>query len=135
MRNPKTLFIGLAAALILVSELAVAQVYSWKDPATGQSRFSNIAPPWYKRGENVSGPRVVATVGEKVIDDTALPYEDRLLLSGKSKQAVNQSRLQDSLGTGKARPQYGDPPGTRADGRRSADRTAAGEKTRTGRGS
>lgn len=131
MRNSKLLCIGLAAALILVSKLAVAQMYSWKDPATGQSRFSSIAPPWYKRSEGVSGPRVIATLGEKVIDDTALSYEDRLLLSGKPKQTAIQPGLQNSLGPATARTPLADPAATRADGRRAA----AGEAARTGKGS
>jgi len=89
-----TLRTGLAAAFLLVSNLACAQVYAWKDPNTGASKFSNIAPPWYSRGEQVSGPRVIVTVGGKVVDDTALPYEDRLLLSCKSKHYIETLRLQ-----------------------------------------
>ena len=90
MRILKFVCCGLAAALVMTGGPAGAQVYSWKDPASGQSRFSNIAPPWYSHGEVVSGPRVIATVGEKVIDDTALPYERRLLISGKSKDTIDK---------------------------------------------
>lgn len=86
--------IGLAAAIALACTPALAQMYAWKDPASGQSRFSNIAPPWYNRGESVSGPRVVATLGDRVIDDTALAYEQRLLLLGKSKDYIDKLRLQ-----------------------------------------
>ena len=110
MRNSTTLCFGLAAAFALAGEPARAQVYSWKDPATGQSRLSNIAPPWYSRGENVSGPRVIATLGARVVDDTALAYERRLLLLGKSKDYVDRLRLQRQPG---------------ADARRPADQTAS----------
>jgi hypothetical protein len=89
---------GLAGAIALACAPALAQVYSWKDPASGQSRISNIAPPWYHRGEIVSGPRVVATLGDRVIDDTALAYEQRLLLLGKSKDYVDKLRLQKQQG-------------------------------------
>ena len=69
-------------------------MYSWKDPDTGGSYLSNIAPPWYSRGEMVSGPRVIATLGGKVVDDTACPYEERLLLSGKSNEYIEKLRQQ-----------------------------------------
>jgi len=71
-------------------------MYAWKDPNSGQSKFSNIAPPWYHRGEQVSGPRVIQTLGGKVVDDTALPYERRLLLSGKSQDYIDKLRLEKS---------------------------------------
>ncbi len=135
MKNSTTLCIGLAAAFILASELALAQVYTWKDPATGQSRFSNIAPPWYNRGEAVSGPRVVATVGERVIDDTALAYEDRLLLSGKSKDAVDKLRLPKIQTPAAAQPPNHEPAGTRAAGGRPADKTVAGGEAAKNQGS
>jgi len=91
--NSTALRFALAAAIALTCAPALAQVYAWKDPASGQSRFSNIAPPWYNRGESVSGPRVIATLGDRVIDDTALAYEQRLLLLGKSKDYVDKLRL------------------------------------------
>ncbi len=94
MKTIKSLCLAVAAASLLVSGLACAQVYSWKDPDSGQSKLSNIAPPWYSRGEIVSGPRVIQTLDGRVVDDTALPYEDRLLLSGKSRDYVEKLRLQ-----------------------------------------
>lgn len=94
MINSTALRFGLGAAIALACAPALAQMYSWKDPASGQSRFSNIAPPWYHRGESVSGPRVVATLGDRVIDDTALGYEQRLLLLGRSKNNADKLRLQ-----------------------------------------
>ena len=89
---------GLAAAIVLACAPALAQVYAWKDPASGQSRLSNIAPPWYNRGEFVGGPRVIATLGDRVIDDTALAYEQRLLLLGRSRDYVDKLRLQQQQG-------------------------------------
>ena len=102
MIDSSALRFGLAAAIALACAPALAQVYSWKDPVSGQSRFSNIAPSWYSRGENVSGPRVIATLGDRVIDDTALAYEQRLLLLGKSKDYVDKLRLQKQQGPANA---------------------------------
>ena len=68
-------------------------MYAWKDPETGRSKLSNIAPPWYSRDERVSGPRVIKTLNGKVADDTALAYEDRLLLSGRSREDIENLRL------------------------------------------
>ena len=84
----------LAAALLLTGGLAHGQVYSWKDAATGASRFSNVPPPWYRAMEAVDGPRVLVTIGIRVIDDTAQSYEDRLLLSGKSREQIEKLRQQ-----------------------------------------
>jgi len=92
LRNCKSFCFGLAAVLVLASAPARAQMYSWKDPATGQCKLSNLAPPWYNRGEVVGGPRVIATAGGQVIDDTALPYAERLLLLGKPKEQAGTPR-------------------------------------------
>ncbi len=133
MSNPKTFCFGLAAALVMASAPALAQVYSWKDPATGQSRFSNIAPRWYSRGEIVSGPRIIATVGRKTIDDTALPYEDRLLLSGKSGGYIDKLRLQRLQGS--EAPQVRNRESARAVDKPLADRAASRAATVNGQGS
>ncbi len=90
--------ITLAAVFLLAGELTCAQVYSWKNPSTGKTNFSNIAPSWYSRGETVSGPRVIKTSNGRVVDDTALSYEDRLLLSGKSNEYIENLRLQKAQG-------------------------------------
>jgi len=116
--NLKKFCFGIAAALVVASAPAGAQVYSWKDPATGQSKFSNIAPSWYSRHENVSGPRVIATIGGKVIDDTALPYADRLLLSGKSRDYIEKMGLQHQQGS----------PARQQPNRESAPNQAAGKR-------
>ena len=94
MENSGTFCFGLAAAFLVACEPVFAQMYSWKDPASGQTRFSNIAPPWYSRGEILSGSRVIATIGDRVIDYTALAYEQRLRLSGKSRDYVDKLRAQ-----------------------------------------
>jgi len=86
--------VALVAVLLLIGGLAHAQVYSWKDAASGASRFSNVPPPWYRATEAVDGPRVLVTIGIRVIDDTALSYEDRLLLSGKSREQIEKLRQQ-----------------------------------------
>ena len=124
----------MAAALLLASAPALAQVYSWRDPATGQSKFSNIAPPWYNRGEAVSGPRVVATVGDRVIDDTALPYEERLRLSGKSQEYIDGLRPQIQQGDAARQIRNPAPDATQAAGRRSADTTAIHTRAGTSNG-
>jgi hypothetical protein len=49
---------------------------------------------WYRRTEAVSGPRVIETFDGKVVDNIALPDEDRLLLSGKSKDYVEKLQAQ-----------------------------------------
>ena len=108
-----------------MSEFAYAQMYSWKDPDSGQTKFSNVAPPWYKRGESVRGPRVIETVRGKVVDDTALSYEDRLLLSGKSPGYIENLRLQKNPEAG-TRPGRAAEPAktdTQAANRHSADTT------------
>ena len=135
MENSGTFCFGLAAAFLVACEPVFAQMYSWKDPASGQTRFSNIAPPWYSRGEIVSGPRVIATIGDRVIDDTALAYEQRLLLSGKSRDYVDKLRAQKQQGP--AAPQD---PGrgaarTQAAGARPAYRTATRGRAGAHRGS
>ncbi len=135
MRNCKTFCFGLAAAFVLASAPALAQVYSWRDPATGHGKISNIAPPWYSRGEAVSGPRVIATVGDRVIDDTALPYADRLLLSGKTKDQIDKLRPEQQHGSAAAAEPKREAAASRATGRRPADETATREPSSKNTGS
>ena len=78
----------LAAVLLLLSIPAWAQVYAWTDPGTSAKKLSNLVPPWYSRREEVSGPRVVVTLGGAVIDDTALEYQQRLRLFGPPQNAA-----------------------------------------------
>ena len=78
----------LTVAAFAFAEVAAAQMYSWNDPATGGQKLSNIAPSWYRSGEDVRGPRVVVTIGERIVDDTSLPLGERLDLSNKSQRYI-----------------------------------------------
>ena len=71
MKSP--LRIGLAGVTLLVGAFAAASasadVFVWKDPQTGRTRMSNIAPPWLR--EPVPGqrmPKVEVVRDNKVID-------------------------------------------------------------------
>ena len=64
---------GMAGAMLLAGALlaapAHADVFVWKDPQTGRTRMSNIAPPWLR--EPVPGkrtPKVEVVRDNKVID-------------------------------------------------------------------
>jgi hypothetical protein len=47
---------------------AVAQVYSWRDPHTGQLRISTVPPPWLReRGTTPTGPRVHVFKDGKIV--------------------------------------------------------------------
>ena len=69
--------LGAVLSLALVSGCH-AQMYSWKDPATGMPRMSNFPPPWYKGSveRRNAGPRTVVTMGMQVLDDTAKQITD-----------------------------------------------------------
>jgi hypothetical protein len=72
----------LAVLLAAVPQLTQAQVYTWRDPQSGATRISNVAPAWYRHYAEVApGPRVVVTLGRTVIDDTGLPLEKRIELA------------------------------------------------------
>lgn len=64
------------------------QLYSWKDPETGQPRFSTVAPRWYRPNAPVNGPKVVVTRGSAFIDDTSLELRDRLAMAGWQAPAI-----------------------------------------------
>lgn len=59
MRNvlTKTVTLAIGAAMV-VPAVAHADLYRWRDPETGSTRFSNVAPPWHGDGARVSGPAV-----------------------------------------------------------------------------
>ena len=75
---------ALALALLAFLPAALrAQVYTWEEPRTGETRISTIAPAWYRQPyleQVVPAPRVVVSIGTAVIDDTALPLARRLEL-------------------------------------------------------
>lgn len=56
---------------------AIADIYVWRDPESGQKKFSNIPPAWYREEQRVTGPRVVVMRGSEVVDDTAWPLAQR----------------------------------------------------------
>jgi hypothetical protein len=45
---------------------AYAEMYRWRDPQTGTTKYSNVPPPWYRRGEG--GPSVQVIVDGKPVD-------------------------------------------------------------------
>ncbi|MCC6608071.1 MAG: hypothetical protein IT515_00160 [Burkholderiales bacterium] len=62
----------LRALLVLLACVAAApvaaQVYSWRDPHTGQLRISTVPPPWLReRGAAAGGPRVHVFMEGKVV--------------------------------------------------------------------
>ena len=73
--------ITLALAVGALAALpAAADVFTWKDPQTGKTRMSNIAPPWLREpvpGQRV--PKVEVIRDNKVIDPaTAFANPQRL---------------------------------------------------------
>ena len=69
----------LVAVMLLLARPALADMFVWKDPDTGKTRMSNIAPPWLR--EPVPGrrmPKVEVVRDNKVIDPgTALANPQR----------------------------------------------------------
>lgn len=63
---PRFMFPALLLAAALLPPVAVADMYTWRDPETGRTRMSNIPPPWVRDGS--SGPRVEVIRGNRVID-------------------------------------------------------------------
>lgn len=62
----------LAALLALPCGPAAADVFMWKDPATGKTRMTNIAPPWLREPKpGVRIPKVEVIRGGKVLDPAA----------------------------------------------------------------
>ena len=77
MRLARVIHVVTAVVAVAVWHPGYADVYSWKDLETGRTKISNLAPPWYSRGEDVRGPQVTVTRGPNVVDDTRLPLEKR----------------------------------------------------------
>ena len=75
----------ITAAVLGMACGASAQVYQWKDPESGVTRFSNTAPSWFRLASSgVRAPRTQAYYYGYLIDDTALSYEERLALRAQS---------------------------------------------------
>jgi len=66
----------LAAAVVMSAATfpAFAQMYTWKDPETGQTQMSNVAPPWYRANQPAvrGAPRTQVLLNGNVIDDTGV---------------------------------------------------------------
>ena len=76
MKSP--LRIGPAGVMLLAGAFAAASasadMFVWKDPQTGRTRMSNIAPPWLR--EPVPGKRMpkVEVVRDNKVIDPALAF-------------------------------------------------------------
>ncbi|MCX7892737.1 MAG: hypothetical protein N2544_10290 [Burkholderiales bacterium] len=70
MSRARTTAAAALAAALLAPAPADAQLYRWRDPRTGALNYSNVPPPWYRRGEG-AGPPVETIVGGKVVEQRA----------------------------------------------------------------
>ena len=68
------------AALLAVPVPGLAELFTWSDPETGATMMAGRPPAWYSSKAQVTGPRVVVTVRDRLIDDTALPMESRVAM-------------------------------------------------------
>lgn len=68
----------LLLAAFLLTPPALADIYTWRD-ASGATRMSNVAPPWYSETEP-RGPRTQVLVNGHLVDDTWLSPEARTKL-------------------------------------------------------
>jgi signal transduction histidine kinase len=84
------LFLIVAAAVALP---VAAQMYMWKDPETGQTKMSNVKPPWYGSNQpGVRGPRTQVFLNGNLVDDTegqANP-EQRARVNARLEEAARQ---------------------------------------------
>ncbi len=88
---------GACVLTLIACQSAFSDVYMWKDPSTGSSKISNLAPAWYRSGGNSNGPRVIVLRGNRVIDDTRLRTEERQQLRRTvERQRVTEPQLQPS---------------------------------------
>lgn len=83
------------SALFLVAGLLFAatvqaEMYVWRD-ATGATRMTNVAPPWYSAVER-SRPRTRVILNGHVIDDTGLSPERRAQLQAGRARAESWGR-------------------------------------------
>lgn len=61
-----TLKLALVLAIgATVAAPALADLYRWRDPETGSTRYSNVAPPWHGEGARVRGPAVEVVAAPK----------------------------------------------------------------------
>ncbi len=82
----KKLFITILSSSFFTLAIPVqAQVYQWKDPQTGSTRFSNTAPSWFRNSlAERSTPRVRVYYYDSLVDDSGLSLEERQALRAQS---------------------------------------------------
>ena len=95
---------GLSTLLALAGSVApaFAQVYVWKDPETGQTKMSNVAPPWYRVNQPAvrGAPRTQVLLNGSVIDDTGVQASPDHIsnvntqLDNAARQQAEDARLQ-----------------------------------------
>ncbi len=64
----------LAAALALAVVPAAADVFVWKDPQTGRTRMSNIAPPWVREPQPGQRAPKVEVIRERTVIDVQASF-------------------------------------------------------------
>ena len=91
MRNILEMQRALLLALLLVLSFpSQAQVYTWREGTS--MKYSSVPPAWYRIDGPVRGPRVVVTQGKRVVDDTALPMEQRWRMRPAVRAQASTSR-------------------------------------------
>jgi len=79
-RRRATRAVALALLACLAGAAAHAQVYSWRDPQSGQLRISTVPPPWLRdRGAAAAGPRVHVYKDGKVVPPDRVGAGGRVL--------------------------------------------------------
>ncbi len=67
--KPRLIQALLASTLLGLCLAAHADVYMWKDPATGKTRMSNIVPSWLREPKpGAKTPKVEVIRGSQVLD-------------------------------------------------------------------
>ncbi len=70
MSRRKNVPLAVVLALALSPLPAVAQIYSYKDPATGSRKITNLRPEWYVKDAPKSIPRTQVIVRGAVVEDS-----------------------------------------------------------------
>ena len=92
----------LAALLALPCGPAAADVFMWKDPATGKTRMTNIAPPWLREPKpGVRIPKVEVIRGGKVLDPAAAFATPEAQPVSTRRRDGDQNQAADSGTTGR----------------------------------
>ncbi|MCH9673120.1 MAG: hypothetical protein K0U93_16910 [Gammaproteobacteria bacterium] len=84
-------FISLISVFFVLSGVAEARMYQWKNPATGSTQLSGSPPAWYRSG--LPGPRVLVFDNGVLVDDTSLPLPaDRQTLLREQATSEQEAR-------------------------------------------